>query len=64
MISFTANQYIEKQLLQVAPLPLAEDNYPYGFDIQIKSNGARRTNHLRITVEQMKQIEYVLRYIR
>ena len=29
--------YLEKQLFQVAPLPLYEaQHYPYGFDVQIK----------------------------
>ena len=51
--------YIEQQLFQVASLPLTEENFPYGFDIQIKSEG-RKTNYLRITPEQMKKIEDVL----
>ena len=51
--------YIEQQLFQVASLPLTEDNFPYGFDIQIKSEG-KKTNYLRITPEQMKKIEDVL----
>lgn len=56
----TNSNYIEAQLFQVAPLPLEEANYPYGFDIQVSQQG-RKTNHLRITVEQMKKIEDVLR---
>jgi len=51
--------YIEQQLFQVAPLTLTEEHFPYGFDIQIKSEG-RKTNFLRITPEQMKKIEDVL----
>ena len=52
----------DAQLFQVAPLPLENDNYPYGFDIQIRSEG-RKTNYIRITAEQMKKIEDVLRGI-
>ena len=51
--------YIEQQLFQVAPVPLTDEHFPYGFDIQIKSEG-RKTNFLRITPEQMKKIEEVL----
>ena len=50
----------DQQLFQVAPLPLTRENYPYGFDIQIRSEG-RKTNFLRITPEQFKKIEDVLR---
>ena len=51
--------YIEQQLFQVASLPLTEENFPYGFDIQIRSEG-KKTNYLRITPEQMKKIEDIL----
>jgi len=51
--------YIEQQLFQVAPVPLTEENFPYGFDIQILGLG-RKTNFLRITPEQMKKIETIL----
>jgi hypothetical protein len=52
----------DQQLFQVAPLPLVNENYPYGFDIQIRSE-SRKTNYIRITAEQMKKIEDVLRGI-
>ncbi len=56
--------YLEKQLFQVAPLPLTEENFPYGFDIKISTTTSygtdRATNCLRITPEQMKKIEDVL----
>jgi hypothetical protein len=51
--------YIEQQLFQVASVPLTEENFPYGFDIQILTLG-KKTNYLRITPEQMKKIEDVL----
>jgi hypothetical protein len=57
---FKAQEYLEAQLFQVAPLPLENDNYPYGFDMQIRSPG-RKTNWLRIDAEKMKKIEQVLR---
>ena len=57
---YAPRDYLEAQLFQVAPLPLENDNYPYGLDIQIRSPG-RKTNFLRITAEQMKKIEDVLR---
>jgi hypothetical protein len=59
---FAKQEYLEAQLFQVAPLPLENENYPYGFDIQISSPG-RKTNHLRIDAVQMKKIEQVLRGI-
>ena len=55
--------YLEQQLFQVAPLPITEDNFPYGFDIKISTTSMgsdRATNYLRITPEQMKKIEDVL----
>lgn len=52
----------DAQLFKVAPLPLEEKNYPYGFDLQIRSEG-RKTNFIRITAAQMKKIEDVLRGI-
>ena len=55
-----ARNYIEQQMFRVAPLPLTEENFPHGFDIQIKSAG-RATNWLRITPAQFKQIEDILR---
>jgi hypothetical protein len=58
----TNSNYIDAQLFTVAPLPLEEANYPYGFDVQISQQG-RKTNHLRITAEQMRKIENVLRGI-
>lgn len=59
---YTPTEYLEAQLFQVAPLPLENDNYPYGFDIQIRSPG-RKTNFLKINAEQMRKIENVLRGI-
>jgi hypothetical protein len=52
--------YIEQQLFQVASLPLTEENYPYGFDMQI-CQGGKKTNYLKVTAEQMIKIEAVLR---
>lgn len=51
--------YIEQQLFQLAPIPLTEENFPYGFDMQIRGGG-RNTNWLRVTPDQMKKIEEVL----
>lgn len=53
------DDYIAQQLFQVAPLPLTEQYFPHGFDIQIRSEG-RKTNFLKITPEQFRQIEAVL----
>lgn len=55
-----ARNYIEQQMFQVAPLPVDDEHFPYGFDIQIKSPG-RTTNWLHITPEQFRKIEDVLR---
>lgn len=51
--------YLEAELFRVANLPLTGENFPYGFDIQIKSTKGS-TKWLRITPQQMKQIEDVL----
>lgn len=58
--NLTKHNYIEQQLFQLAPLPLTEENFPAGFDIQILTLG-RKTNFLRINAAQMKRIEEVLR---
>lgn len=60
-MDIATSNYIEQQMFQVAPLPLTEDNFPYGFDIQIRSAGGRKTNFLKITPEQFRKIEDVLR---
>ena len=59
-MNIAETNYIEQQLFQVAPLPLTEENFPYGFDIQIRSEG-RKTNFLKITPAQFRQIESILR---
>ena len=58
-MTLAEQNYMEQQLFQVAPLPLTEENFPYGFDMQICAKG-KATNYLRITAEQMKKIEDVL----
>lgn len=58
--SITQRNYIEQQMFQVAPLPLTDEHFPYGFDIQIRSEG-RKTNFIKITPEQFRKIEDVLR---
>ena len=59
-MNIAETNYIEQQLFQLAPLPITEENFPYGFDIQIQTLG-RKTNYLRITAEQMRRIENILR---
>lgn len=57
-----AQDYIEKQLFQLAPLPLTQENFPFGFDVQISSGGVGKpTKYLKITPQQMAAIEQVLR---
>ena len=58
-MTLSEQNYIEQQLFQVAPIPLTEENFPHGFDIQILTLG-RKTNFLRISAEQMKKIELIL----
>ena len=53
--------YIEQQLFQVAPLPLTEENFPFGFDLKIVSSVGKPTNFLKITPQQMAAIETILR---
>ena len=57
------NKYIEQQMFQVAPLPLTEENFPYGFDIQIRGQH-NKTNWIRITPAMFQRIENVLRDIK
>lgn len=59
-MNFAKSNYIDQQLFQVAPLPLTEENFPYGIDVQFRTPG-RQTNWLKITPEQFKKIEDVLR---
>jgi hypothetical protein len=61
-MSLATTNYIEQQLFQVAPLPVDEKHFPHGFDIQIRSEG-RQTNWIRLTPEQFKMLEDVLRVI-
>jgi len=58
-MTLAEQNYIEQQLFQVAPIPLTDENFPYGFDIQILTLG-KKTNFLRINAEQMKKIELIL----
>ena len=58
-MTLAEQNYIEQQLFQVAPIPLTEENFPYGFDIQILTLG-KKTNFLRINADQMKKIELIL----
>jgi len=58
-MTLAEQNYIDQQLFQVAPLPLTEENFPHGFDIQIRSGG-KKTNFLRITPKQLKKIEFIL----
>ena len=59
----TAEQnYIEQELFKLAPLPLTEENFPYGFSLQISSGGVgKATRYLKITPQQMAAIETILR---
>lgn len=59
-MTLAEQNYIEQQLFQLAPVPLTEENFPYGFDLQIQTLG-RKTNFLRINAEQMRKIEMILR---
>ena len=38
------DNYIAQQLLQVAPLPVDEKNFPYGFDIRSARKAVRPTS--------------------
>ena len=58
-----ANKYIEQQMFQVAPLPLTDEHFPHGFDIQIRSEG-RKTNWIRITPAMFQRIEIILAEIK
>jgi hypothetical protein len=58
-MTLAEQNYIEQQLFQVAPIPLTDENFPYGFDIQILTLG-KKTNFLRINADQMKKIELIL----
>lgn len=51
--------YLEEELFNVAPVPLNEENFPHGFNIQIREGG-RNTKWLNITAQQLKLIEQVL----
>jgi hypothetical protein len=60
MADIATINYLQKQLFTVAPLPLNEkQHYPYGIDVQFSSQHGK-TNHLKISPAQMKQIEEIL----
>jgi hypothetical protein len=58
-MDIATTNYLEQQFFQVAPLPLDDKHFPYGFDLQIRSPG-RKTNWIRATPEQLHKIEQVL----
>lgn len=59
MTDLNTIRFIEAELFAVANVPLTEENYPHGFNIQIRSaHGA--TKWLSITPAQLKEIEDVL----
>ena len=63
-MTLAEQNFIEQQLFQLAPLPLTQENFPYGFDVQISSGGVGKpTKYLKITPEQMAAIEQVLRNV-
>ena len=54
-----AIRFIENELFRVAPLPLNEENFPYGFNMQITGDG-RATKWLKVTPVQLRKIEDVM----
>ena len=55
-------RYIEQQLFQLAPLPIDDKHFPHGFDIQIRCESGK-TNWIKLTPAQYKEIEYQLRSV-
>lgn len=53
------SEYFANEFMNLAPVPLQEENYPYGFDMKIKSERGE-TRWLKLTAEQTKMIERVL----
>lgn len=52
-------EYIANEFMHLAPVPLQEENYPYGFDMKIKSERGD-TRWLKLTAAQVKLIERVM----
>ena len=54
-----AQKFIAGEIYHVAPLPLQESNYPYGFTMKIRSTHGE-TKNIQLTPEQVKKIELIL----
>jgi hypothetical protein len=52
-------EYIVDEFIHLAPVPLQEENYPYGFDMKIKSDRGE-TRWLKLTAAQVRLIEQVM----
>lgn len=59
MTDLNTIRFIEAELFAVANVPLTEENYPHGFNIQIRGERGA-TKWLSITPAQLKKIEDVL----
>ena len=55
--------FITDELDNIAPLPLTDENYPYGFSMQLirdwRTSG-QRTHWIKITPAQLSKIERIL----
>lgn len=57
---------LDQQLFQLAPLPLTDKYFPYGFLIEITCAGGngrskKKSEPIKITAAQYQQIENILR---
>jgi len=59
MTDLNTIRFIESELFAVANVPLTDEHYPHGFNIQIRGERGA-TKWIAITPAQLKQIEDVL----
>lgn len=55
----STERFIANELSHVAPLPLQDNHYPYGFKMQLRSEHGT-TKHIQLTPAQLKKIELIL----
>jgi hypothetical protein len=59
MLTIAERNYLEAELFAVANLPVDDKHFPYGFNMQIRSERGA-TKWLKISPRQMKAIELIL----
>lgn len=54
-----AQKFVAGEFYHMAPLPVNEQNYPYGFTIKLRSTHGE-TKNIAVSPAQLKKIEQIL----